>query len=141
MKKFVLFLCALFCGAAVFAKSVNVEISGKVFQLKLSETGAAESFVSAATGKSIDMSRFGGFEFYSYTTLNASSADERTSFYKAGHIYYNLDFKAVSVAYADHDLGSYKAVEIGEFADKSVCSFLKEFSGRSAVLVLQGEKK
>lgn len=140
MKKFVLFLCALFCGAAVFAKSVNVEIGGKVFQLNLSETEAAESFVFAAAGKSIDMSRFGGFEFYSYTTLNASSADERTSLYKAGHVYYNLDFKAISVAYADHDLGSGSAVEIGEFADKSVCTFLKEFSGRNAVLVLQGGK-
>ncbi len=140
MKKLVLFLCALFCGAAVFAKSVNVEIGGKVFQLNLSETGAAESFVSAAAGKSIDMSRFGGFEFYSYTTLSASSADKRTSLYKAGHVYYNLDFKAISVVYADHDLGSGSAVEIGEFADKSVCAFLKEFSGRNAALVLQGEK-
>lgn len=140
MKKLVLFLCALFCGAAVFAKSVNVEIGGKVFQLNLSETGAAESFVSAAAGKSIDMSRFGGFEFYSYTTLSASSADERTSLYKAGHVYYNLDFKAISVAYADHDLGSGSAVEIGEFDDKSVCAFLKEFSGRNAALVLQGGK-
>lgn len=140
MKKLVLFLCALFCGAAVFAKSVNVEIGGKVFQLNLSETGAAESFVSAAAGKSIDMSRFGGFEFYSYTTLSAASADERTSLYKAGHVYYNLDFKAISVAYADHDLGSGSAVEIGEFADKSVCAFLKEFSGRNAALVLQGGK-
>lgn len=140
MKKLVLFLCALFCGAAVFAKSVNIEIGGKVFQLNLAETGAAESFVSAADGKSIDMSRFGGFEFYSYTTLSAASADERTSLYKAGHVYYNLDFKAISVAYADHDLGSGSAVEIGEFADKSVCAFLKEFSGRNAALVLQGGK-
>lgn len=137
MKKFVLFLCALFCGAAVFAKSVNVEIGGKVFQLNLSETGAAESFVSAVAGKSIDMSRFGGFEFYSYTTLSAASTDERTSLYKAGHIYYNVRYKAISVAYADHDLGSGSAVEIGEFADKSVCTFLKEFSVRNAALVLQ----
>lgn len=75
MKKLVLFLCALFCGAAVFAKSVNVEIGGKVFQLNLSETDAAEIFVSAVAGKSIDMARFGGFEFYSYTTLTASSTD------------------------------------------------------------------
>ncbi len=140
MKKLVLFLFALFCGAAVFAKSVNVEIGGKVFQLNLSETDAAESFVSAAAGKSIDMSRFGGFEFYSYTTLSASSADKRTSLYKAGHVYYNIRYNAVSVAYADHDLGDADAVEIGEFADKSVCSFLKEFSGRNAALVLQGEK-
>lgn len=140
MKKLVLFLCALFCGAAVFAKSVNVEIGGKVFQLNLTETDAAEIFVSAVAGKSIDMSRFGGFEFYSYTTLSASSADERTSLYKAGHVYYNVRYNAVSVAYADHDLGELDAVEIGEFADKSVCSFLKEFSGRNAVLVLQGEK-
>lgn len=138
MKKIILFLCAFFCGAFVFAKNVNVEIGGKNYKLNLAETGAAESFVSSALGKNLDMVKYGGFEFYSYTALNAAASDEQTSFYKAGHVYYNLDFNAISVAYADHNLGSYKAVEIGEFADKSVCAALKNLSERN-VFVFNAE--
>ncbi|MDY2617111.1 MAG: hypothetical protein SOV76_11250 [Treponema succinifaciens] len=40
-------------------------------------------------------------------------------------------FQAISVAYADHCIGSTKTVEIGEFADKSVCDVLKNLSSRS----------
>ncbi|MCI5542230.1 MULTISPECIES: hypothetical protein [Treponema] len=40
-------------------------------------------------------------------------------------------FQAISVAYADHCIGSTRAVEIGEFADKSVCDVLKNLSSRS----------
>lgn len=131
MKKFALVLTALVAGAFAFAKSVNVEIGGKDYKLNLAETGTAKSFVSSVLGKSLDMVKYGGFEFYSYTTLNAASSDAQTSFYKAGHVYYNLDFNAISVAYADHSLGSYKAVEIGEFADKSVCASLENLSGHN----------
>lgn len=111
--------------------NVNIELDGKNYKLNLAESGAAKSFVSAVCDKKLSMTKYGDFEFYSYTVLDYKSEDVKMSHYKAGYIYYNVNYKAVSVAYADHDLGVSEAIEIGEFADKSVCSVLKNLSGKN----------
>lgn len=136
MKKLFSILFALFAAAAVFAQSKNtqkmsVEFGGKTYALNLCQNKTAETFAKNLNGKSLSMTKYGGFEFYSYTALDYDKIDTTTSAYKAGRIYYNLDFKAISVAYADHSIGSAKAVEIGEFADKSVCDVLKNLSNGS----------
>lgn len=136
MKKLVSFLFVLFAATGIFAQSkdtqkMNVEFGGKSYELNLSQNKTAEAFAEKVNGKSLSMSKYGGFEFYSYTALDYEKSDFSTSAYKAGHVYYNLDFKAISVAYADHSIGSAKAVEIGEFADKSVCGALKNLSSGS----------
>ena len=136
MKKLVSFLFALFAATGIFAQSkntqtINIEFGGRSYELNLSQNKTAEIFVKNLDGKSLSMTKYGGFEFYSYTALDYGKSDAATSAYKAGHVYYNLDFKAISVAYADHSIGSAKAVEIGEFADKSVCDALKNLSSGS----------
>lgn len=136
MKKLFSILFALFAATGIFAQSkntqkMNVEFGGKFYELNLSQNKTAEVFAEKVNGKSLSMTKYGGFEFYSYTALDYGKSDATTSAYKAGHVYYNLDFKAISVAYADHSIGSAKAVEIGEFADKSVCDVLKNLSSRS----------
>lgn len=136
MKKLVSFLFVLFAAAAIFAQSKNtqkmsVEFGGKSYELNLSQNKTAEFFAEKVNGKNLSMTKYGGFEFYSYTALDYGKSDSSTSAYKAGHVYYNLNFQAISVAYADHSIGSAKAVEIGEFADKSVCDALKNLSNGS----------
>ena len=136
MKKLVSFLFVLFAATAVFAQAKNtqkmsVEFGGKSYELNLSKNKTAEAFAKTVNGKSLSMTKYGGFEFYSYTALDYGKSDATTSVYKAGHVYYNLNFQAISVAYADHSIGSAKAVEIGEFADKSVCGALKNLSSGS----------
>ena len=136
MKKLVSFLFVLFAATGIFAQSkdtqkMNVEFGGKSYELNLSQNKTAEAFAEKVNGKSLSMTKYGGFEFYSYTALDYGKSDSSTSDYKAGHVYYNLNFQAISVAYADHSIGSAKAVEIGEFADKSVCGALKNLSSGS----------
>lgn len=136
MKKMFLILFVLFAVASVFAQSkntqkMNIEFGGKTYALNLSKNKTAEIFAKTVNRKSLSMSKYGGFEFYSYTALDYGKSDATTSAYKAGRVYYNLDFQAISVAYADHSIGSTKAVEIGEFADKSVCDVLKNLSNIS----------
>ena len=133
MKKLVSFLVALFASISIFAQSqsISIEFGGKSYELNLSKNKTAEVFAKAVDGKSLPMTKYGGFEFYSYTVLDYDKIDATTSAYKAGRIYYNLNFQAISVAYADHSIGSAKAVEIGEFADKSVCDTLKNLSSGS----------
>lgn len=124
MKKMVSLLCALLAAAGSFAQSqkISVEFGGKSYELNLAKT---------VGGKSLSMEKYGGFEFYSYTALDHDAGDATTSMYTAGHVYYNLNFKAISVAYDNHNIGSGKAVEIGEFADKSACDVLKNLSDKS----------
>ena len=136
MKKLVSILFALFAATSIFAQSKNtkkmsVVFGGKSYELNLSKNKTAEFFAKTVDGKSLSMTKYGGFEFYSYTALDYGKSDSSTSAYKAGHVYYNLNFQAISVAYADHSIGSAKAVEIGEFADKSVCGALKNLSSGS----------
>ena len=144
MKKLVSFLFALFAATGIFAQSkntqtINIEFGGRSYELNLSQNKTAEIFVKNLDGKSLSMTKYGGFEFYSYTALDYGKSDAATSAYKAGHVYYNLDFKAISVAYADHSIGSAKAVEIGEFADKSVCGALKNLSSGSVFVFKKSE--
>ncbi len=133
MKKIFSLLLAIFASVSIFAQSqnINVEFGGKSYELNLSKNKTAEIFAKAVDGKSLSMTKYGGFEFYSYTALDYGKSDATTSAYKAGRVYYNLDFKAISVAYANHSIGSAKAVEIGEFADKSACDALKNLSSGS----------
>ena len=133
MKKLILSLFALFSGASIFAQSqsINIEFGGKSYELNLSRNKTAETFAKNLDGKSLPMTKYGGFEFYSYTALDYGKSDATTSAYKVGHVYYNLDFNAISIAYVDHNIGSVKAVEIGEFSDKSVCDALKNLSNGS----------
>lgn len=133
MKKLVSLLSAIFASVSIFAQSqsINVEFGGKSYELNLSQNKTAEVFAEKVNGKSLSMTKYGGFEFYSYTVLDYGKSDAATSVYEAGHVYYNLNFQAISVAYADHSIGSAKAVEIGEFADKSVCDALKNLSNGS----------
>ena len=133
MKKIFSLLLAIFASVSIFAQSkntqtINIEFGGRSYELNLSQNKTAEIFVKNLDGKSLSMAKYGGFEFYSYTALDYGKSDAATSAYKAGHVYYNLNFQAISVAYADHSIGSAKAVEIGEFADKSVCGALKNLS-------------
>lgn len=136
MKKLVSLLFALpvvFCSFAQSknTQSINVEFGGKSYALNLSQNKTAEVFAKKLDGKSLSMTKYGGFEFYNYTAFDYGKSDETTSVYKAGRIYYNLNFQTISVAYADHSIGSAKAVEIGEFADKGVCEALKNLSNGS----------
>lgn len=144
MKKIFSLLLAIFAGAGIFAQSknaqnINIEFGGKSYELNLSQNKTAETFAKAVDGKSLSMTKYGGFEFYSYTALDYDKSDSTTSVYKAGRIYYNLDFKAISIAYADHNIGSAKAVEIGEFSDKSVCDALKKLSNGSVFVFKESE--
>ena len=144
MKKLVLILFVLFAATGIFAQSkdtqkMNVEFGGKSYELNLFKNKTAEVFAEKVNGKSLSMTKYGGFEFYSYTALDYGKSDSSTSAYKAGHVYYNLDFQAISVAYADHSIGSAKAVEIGEFADKSVCGALKNLSSGSVFVFKKSE--
>ena len=136
MKKLFSILFVLFAAAAIFAQpkdtqKMSVVFGGKSYELNLSQNKTSEAFAEKVNGKSLSMTKYGGFEFYSYTALDYGKSDSSTSAYKAGHVYYNLNFQAISVAYADHSIGSAKAVEIGEFADKSVCGALKNLSSGS----------
>lgn len=135
MKKLISLLIALFASACIFAQSqvqkMSVEFGGKSYELNLASNKTAETFTKAVIGKSLSMTKYGGFEFYSYTALDYGKSDATTSVYKTGRIYYNLNFQAISVAYDDHSIGFAKAVEIGEFADKSACDTLKNLSNGS----------
>ncbi len=135
MKKLISLLLAIFASACIFAQSqsqkMSVEFGGKSYELNLASTKTAETFAKSVGGKSLSMTKYGGFEFYSYTALDYGKSDATTSVYKAGRVYYNLNFQAVSVAYDDHSIGSAKAIEIGEFADKSACDALKNLSNES----------
>lgn len=141
MKKLVLFLFAIFASVSIFAQSqsINIEFGGRSYELNLSQNKTAEIFAKNLDNKSLSMTKYGGFEFYSYTSLDYDKSDETTSTYKAGRIYYNLNFQAISVAYADHSIGSAKAVEIGEFEDKSVCDVLKNLSNGSVFVFKRSE--
>ncbi len=135
MKKLISLLLALFASVGIFAQSqsqkMSVEFGGKSYKLNLASTKTAETFAKSMGGKSFSMTKYGGFEFYSYTALDYDKDDATTSVYKAGRVYYNLNFQAISVAYDDHSIGSAKAVEIGKFADKSACNTLKNLSNGS----------
>ena len=141
MKKLVSLLFAIFVSVSIFAQSqsINIEFSGKSYELNLSKNKTAEVFAKTIDRKSLSMTKYGGFEFYSYTALDYDKIDATTSAYKAGRIYYNLNFQAISVAYADHSIGSAKAIEIGEFADKSVCDALKNLSNGSVFVFKKSE--
>lgn len=144
MKKLVSFLFALFAATGIFAQSKNTQkmsvvFGGKSYELNLSKNKTAEVFAEKVNGKNLSMTKYGGFEFYSYTALDYGKSDAVTSAYKAGHVYYNLNFQAISVAYADHSIGSANAVEIGEFADKSVCDALKNLSNGSVFVFKKSE--
>lgn len=144
MKKLVSLLFAIFASVGIFAQpkntqTINIEFGEKSYALKLSQNKTAEVFAKNLDGKSLSMSKYGGFEFYSYTALDYGKSDATTSAYKAGRIYYNLNFQAISVAYADHSIGSAKAIEIGEFADKSVCDALKNLSNGSIFVFKKSE--
>ena len=141
MKKIFSLLLAIFAGAGIFAQSqiINIEFGGKSYELNLSQNKTAETFAKTVDGKSLPMTKYGGFEFYSYTALDYDKSDATTSAYKAGRVYYNLDFKAISIAYDDHSIASAKAVEIGEFSDKSVCDALKNLSNGSVFVFKKSE--
>ncbi|WP_298739111.1 cyclophilin-like fold protein, partial [uncultured Treponema sp.] len=115
MKKLFSILFVLFAAAAIFAQpkdtqKMSVVFGGKSYELNLSQNKTSEAFAEKVNGKSLSMTKYGGFEFYSYTALDYGKSDSSTSDYKAGHVYYNLNFQAISVAYADHSIGSAKAV-------------------------------
>ena len=79
MKKLFSILFALFAVAGVFAQSkntqkMNIEFGGKTYVLNLSKNKIAEIFAKTVNGKSLSMSKYGGFEFYSYTALELESA-------------------------------------------------------------------
>ena len=135
MKKLISLLLAIFSTVGIFAQSqsqkMSIEFGGKSYELNLASNRTAETFAKSVGGKSLSMTKYGGFEFYSYTAIEYGKSDATTSVYKAGRVYYNLNFQAISVAYDDHSIGSAKAVEIGEFADKSACDVLKNLSNES----------
>ena len=141
MKKLVSLLSAIFASVSIFAQSqsINIEFGGRSYELNLSQNKTAEIFAKNLDRKSLSMTKYGGFEFYSYTSLDYDKSDATISAYKAGRIYYNLNFQAISVAYADHSIGSAKAVEIGEFADKSICDALKNLSNGSVFVFKKSE--
>ena len=141
MKKIFSLLFAFFASVSIFAQSqnINIEFGGKSYELNLSQNKTAETFAKAVDGKSLPMTKYGGFEFYSYTALDYGKSDATTSAYKAGRVYYNLNFQAISIAYTDHSIGSAKAVEIGEFSEKSVCDALKNLSNGSVFVFKKSE--
>lgn len=125
MKKNVLaiFCLGLFAVGALSAETIVMKAGAKEFSLEVNDSMCARDFVAFVAGKNIQMQKYGGFEFYVYQQLK--TADEpQTAKYEKGKVYYNTVYKAISFAYADHDLGNAQAILIGSFKDDSVCDFL-----------------
>ena len=72
MKKLISLLLAIFASVGIFAQpqKMNIEFGGKSYELNLASNKTAETFTKAVIGKSLSMTKYGGFEFYSYTALD-----------------------------------------------------------------------
>ena len=137
-KHLTLFVCLLLfmiCGGAGFAqsKAVTMEFGGKKYEIQLSDTSAAEYFLSLLPLKNETMNKFGGFEYYTNIQFKISSSDKRTKMYRAGHIYYNIHYSAISLVFDDHDISPSEAVEIGTFTDKEMIKTVSAGKSRENV--------
>lgn len=133
MKKILLsiFCLGLFAVGALSAETIVMKAGAKEFSLEVNDSVCAKDFVAFVAGKNIQMQKYGEFEFYVYQRLK--TADEpQTAKYEKGKVYYNIMHKAISFAYADHDLGNVQAILIGSFKDEAACGFLAEAENRTA---------
>lgn len=129
-KKFIFFIAGIFLSFSAFAKDYLLLVNGNSYEFSLSENQTALDFVNTYKGKEINASKFGGFEYYVYTNLELDKNVPQTSDYEMGKIYFNIDYKAVSFAYKNHNIGKAKAILIGEIKDKSVLPILENGSNK-----------
>ncbi len=125
MKKSLIFTALLLAASFVFAKDITLKAGGKTFELTLAETSLAQSFIKSVSQKNLRFTEYGGFEFYTTNELPAGT-DEKCSAYKAGFVYYNIPYRAISIACANHNLSNAQAVELAEFKDKTALEKLKK---------------
>ncbi|MGN0728017.1 cyclophilin-like fold protein [Treponema sp.] len=117
-------------------ETVYMEFGGKKYEIRLSDTSAAEQFVSLLPLNSEnagEMVKFGGFEYYTVLPLKISDTDKRTEKYKAGHVYYNIQYTALSLVFADQNISPSQAVEIGTFTDTKITGILREGKSREKI--------
>lgn len=125
MKKNLIFIALLFAASFVFAKDITLKAGGKTFELTLAQNTLAQNFIKTLNQKNLRFTEYGGFEFYTTNELPAKS-EEKLSSYKAGFVYYNIPYRAISIAYSNHNLANAQAVELAEFKDKNALEEIKK---------------
>lgn len=125
MKKTFIFTVLLLATSFVFAKDITLTAGGKTFELKLAENSFAQSFIKNVNHKNLRFTEYGGFEYYTTNELPVSS-EEKCSSYKAGFVYYNITYRAISIAYENHNLSNAQAIELAEFKDKNALEEVKK---------------
>ena len=115
---------------SAFAKDYAIVVNGKSYDVSFLENQTALDFTGKFKDKETSLSKFGGFEYYTNSNLVIDKNAKQTSTYETGKIYFNLDYNAISFVYANHNLGSARAILIGEFKDKSILKVLEKGSNK-----------
>lgn len=127
MKKAFALVVTMFFALSFMSATENLflELNGKRYEVNISSSETANAFVKTLSNENLKFKAFGGFEFYVNRKIKFQNLDKTTTQYKAGFIYYNLDYSAISVVYKDHNISPSKAIEIGHFTDNSIINALE----------------
>lgn len=94
-----------------FCSEIVLNLGGENFRAELLENDAARKFLNRLPAENLEFQKYGGFEYYASFPLDADEKNS-TSNLKAGGIYYNFDYRALSVVFADKNIAPSKSVQI-----------------------------